>query len=212
MKNQALTTKVFSDAAEKYADKFMQYEDYFENFDALLKELSPNSTVLDAACGPGNITHYLLNKTPTLKITGIDLAPGMIELAKKLNPTAKFEVADLNSIGETKFKYDVVVCGFGLPYLTKGEAINFIRNSSKIIKPGGILYLSTMEDEYTKSDFQTQSSGKGPALFIHYHEYEYLKDNLETNGFGIINLDRRQYDHTADKSFCDLTIIAKKIN
>ncbi|MFT4602838.1 MAG: ubiquinone/menaquinone biosynthesis C-methylase UbiE [Arenicella sp.] len=208
MKDQKLTTQVFSEGAKGYAEKFMTYDAYHDSFDVfcgLIKK--DDAEILDAACGPGNITNYLLKKNPSFKITGTDLAPKMIELAKELNQTAKFELRDLLSLDKT---YDAIICGFGLPYLNKEEALRFIEKVSHFLCAEGVLYLSTMEDEYSNSGFQKSSSGKGPSLFIHYHEAEYLKTEMIKSGFEVVFEDRKEYVHTAEKSFTDLILIGKK--
>jgi hypothetical protein len=40
------------------------------------------------------------------------------------------------------------MCGFGLPYLSKEETENLISGSFALLKPEGVLYVSTMEDDY----------------------------------------------------------------
>lgn len=45
----------------------------------------------------------------------------MIELAKKNNPTAYFDVMDSRHIGELTDSYDAIICGFCLPYLSDQE-------------------------------------------------------------------------------------------
>ncbi|TCV19528.1 hypothetical protein EDC17_100450 [Sphingobacterium alimentarium] len=45
----------------------------------------------------------------------------MIELAKKNNPTAHFDVMDSRHIGELTDSYDAIICGFCLPYLSDQE-------------------------------------------------------------------------------------------
>ncbi len=210
MKNQSLTNQVFSEGAELYAKKFMNFDAYHYSFDKFLDLINvSNPSIVDAACGPGNISKYLLSKNQHLEINGIDLAPKMIELAKQLNPSADFELRGLLDFDQN---YDAIICGFGLPYLNKEEAIQFINKSAEHLNKDGVLYISTMEGNYEKSSFQAPSSGKGPSLFIHYHEASYLKKNMIINGFEILFEDRKEYVHTKEKTFTDLILIARKIN
>ena len=100
-----------------------------------------NAKILELACGPGNISQYVLNKRPDFELFGIDLAPGMIKLAKQNNPTAKFKVMDVKKINSLNTRYDGIICGFCLPYFSKTETIQLIKDSSNLLAKGGILYL-----------------------------------------------------------------------
>ena len=163
--------------------------------------------ILELACGPGNITKYLLAKRPDFKILGSDLAPNMIELAKINNPTANFELMDCRAITSLSQKYDGILCGFGLPYLSKKEAIQFIKDAGQKLNKNGILYISTMEDDNSKSGFKTGSTGD--KMYQNFHQTDYLTKALEENGFNVIHLERKEYIHNNEKTI-DLIIIASK--
>ena len=86
-----MAIEVFDKCATIYQDKFMDlklYHDSFNVFCSHIKKANPD--ILDVACGPGNITHYLLKKRPDFKILGIDLSPNMIALAQKNNPLQNY--------------------------------------------------------------------------------------------------------------------------
>jgi trans-aconitate methyltransferase len=57
-----------------------------------------DADILELACGPGNITQYIISKRSDFKILGTDLAPNMIELAKINNPSAQFQLLDSRDI------------------------------------------------------------------------------------------------------------------
>jgi len=201
------TIHVFNKLANVYQDKFMDVSLYHDSLDIFCANLPQNATVLELACGPGNITKYLLQKRPDLKITGTDLAPNMIELAKVNNPNAEFQLLDVKAINTINTKFDAVLCGFGLPYLSKDEAIQFIADSSKQLNSNGILYISTMEDDYSKSGLKTGSTGD--AMYQNFHEATYLTKALEENDFKIIDLSRKHYLHN-EQDTTDLIILATK--
>jgi 2-polyprenyl-3-methyl-5-hydroxy-6-metoxy-1,4-benzoquinol methylase len=200
---------IFNKHADLYQEKFMDVSLYHDSFDFFCKSITKqNASVLELACGPGNITKYLLDKRPDLKILGTDLAPNMIGLAKQNNPSAKFKLMDCRSVDSLTEKYDAVMCGFCLPYLSKEEAIKLIGGVSKLLNPGGIFYISTMEDDYTKSGFKKGS--KGDEIFIHYHEGGYLTKSLEENNFKTLNWRRQEFPETDGSVTIDLIIISQK--
>ena len=199
---------VFDSCAAIYQEKYMDVGLYKDSFDLFCSKLQQDSEILELACGPGNITHYLLEKRPDLKILGTDLAPNMVALARINNPAADFELMDCRKITEINKKFDAVMCGFCLPYLSKEEAIQLLKDTSGIINPGGLIYISTMEDDYEKSRLQTSSSGEY-TLFMHFHEADYLTKVLEANGFSIIDLQRIPFPAADGNTTTDLIIIAE---
>lgn len=198
---------LFDKLAKLYESKYMNVDLYREGLDLFCGQIpKKNPEILELACGPGNITKYLLQKRPDLKIFGTDLAPNMIALAKANNPEAEFGLMDCRNIKQLAKKYDGIMCGFALPYLSKEEAIQLIADTANLLHPKGILYLSTMSDDYSKSGIEAASTGD--KTFVYYHQADYLTKALEENGFKII-LSKYQ-DYPLKKGITDLIIVAQK--
>ncbi|WP_317899012.1 class I SAM-dependent methyltransferase [Aurantibacillus circumpalustris] len=209
MNKTKIAVEIFDRRANDYQERFMDFDLYNDTFDLFCSHITKNSAeLLDVACGPGNITKYLLKQKPDLKILGIDLALKMLELAQENNPSAEFKEMDCRNIDSLNKKFDAIMCGFCLPYLTKEEAIDLIRNSSELLKKGGLLYISTMEDDYEKSGLKKSSDGKD-EMFIHYHQADYLQEALQNNGFSLIYTERKAFP---EAETMDLVLIAKKFD
>ena len=102
------TFETWNKVASLYQDKFMDLDLYNNTYDFICNSITrKNARILEIGCGPGNITKYLLSKRPDFDIYGIDIAPKMIELAKKNNPSASFEIMDIRQIDEIKTKYEI---------------------------------------------------------------------------------------------------------
>lgn len=201
--------EVFNKNANLYQDRFMNFDLYNDTFDLLCDNIQKkNASVLELACGPGNITKYFLQKRPDFQILGTDLAPKMIELAQKNNPLATFQLLDCRDFLKLNQKFDAIVCGFGLPYLSKEEAIQLIKDAADGLNLEGVLYLSTMEDDYSKSGFKKGSTGD--EIFMHYHQADYLSEALIESGFKIIALERKNFSEQDGSNTIDLILIAKK--
>jgi len=130
----------------------------------------------------------------------------MLALAKEHNPTAGFQLMDALDISSIGQKFDGIICGFCLPYLSLQEAEQLISDAASILLPGGVLYLSTMEDDYSKSGLKTASSGD--QLQAYYHSADHLTQALLQNGFHIIDLQRKEYPAPDGSPVTDLIIIA----
>jgi len=202
--------EVFHKCADEYEAKFMDFDLYNPTFDIFCTSIEKqNADVLEIACGPGNITRYLINKRPDFKILGIDFAQNMVNLAKKNIPSAEFQLMDCKNIRTLEKKFDAIMCGFCLPYLTKEEAVQLIKDGGNLLNPGGVFYISTMEDDYSKSAVKVSSSGEY-RTFTYYHQEDYLSAALEENGFEIIHLERKDYPANDGTNPVDLILIAKK--
>lgn len=203
--------QIWDKCAQQYQDKFMDADlcnDTYDLFCELIEK--ENASLLEIACGPGNIIKYVLNKRPDLKVLGMDLSSKMIELAKSNNPAAAFELKDARDILEIDKKFDAILCGFGLPYLSKEDAVKLIEDAYILLNPGGILYISTMEDAYEKSGYQESGSGGKDQMYIHYHEAIYLLTALKDCGFEIKEILRKGYKDQKGIETTDLFLMAKK--
>jgi 2-polyprenyl-3-methyl-5-hydroxy-6-metoxy-1,4-benzoquinol methylase len=187
------TIETFDRVAVAYQEKFMHFELYNDTYNTFC-ELLPKAGagILEVGCGPGNITRYLLSKRPDFKIKAIDLAPEMIVLAKRNNPTASFEIMDCRHIDKLSDQFDGIVAGFCMPYLSHEDCIKFIKDCSGLLSQDGILYFSTIEGDYRQSGYETASNGQGKA-YVYYHEANYLSEELKKYNFELIELVRKRY-------------------
>ncbi|MBL7913588.1 MAG: methyltransferase domain-containing protein [Bacteroidia bacterium] len=201
---------VFNKLATLYAQKYMDVSGYSESLEKLGELLhASEGTVLELGCGPGNITRFMLDRFPHLKITGIDLAPDMIAIAKSLNPEATFEVMDCREINKIDSKFDAVLCGFCLPYLSRQEAIQLITDSAVKLNAKGVIYISTMEDNNSKSGYVSGSTGD--KIFMNYHECSYLTEALRNENFEVVYEKHLPLAADPENITKDLVLIAKKI-
>lgn len=200
----------FNKHASAYNERFGDLELYNDTYD-LFSSLIPlrHSSILDVGCGPGNISKYLLRKRPDLKITGVDLAPNMIAIARENNPTAKFQVMDCRHISQLQDQYDAIVCGFTIPYLSKEETHKLIEDCSKLIKKEGVLYFSLIEGKYENSGYQYASNGIDRS-FVHYYNSVKILSLLEKCELKLVqNMDFR-WKNNSGTTETHLVFIAMK--
>src|SRR5262245_44968425 len=198
--------RVFNKLADIYQVKFMDVSPYAHLLDGFIDALpKTDSAILEIACGPGNITKYLLAKNGRLKILGIDLAPRMIELARENCPQATFEVRDCRTISELSDVYNGIVCAFCTPYLSKEEVILLIKDAAKLLKEEGILYLSTIEGVYENSGFRKSSTGD--EVYQYFYSYADMQVVFDQSNLMILSHEKINAGYNADT---DLIFLAKK--
>jgi ubiquinone/menaquinone biosynthesis C-methylase UbiE len=79
-----------------------------------LLEMRGDESILDVACGPGHIAHWLAGET-TGRVVGTDISQGMVNEAASLYPDIEFRciaAEDLDYSGE----FDVVFCNSALQW------------------------------------------------------------------------------------------------
>jgi ubiquinone/menaquinone biosynthesis C-methylase UbiE len=212
MDQSAISANSFHIFAERYREKYMEltlYDDSYREFCELLPR--GRARVLDVACGPGNVSRYLIKQKPDLELLGIDLAPGMVELARKAVPSAQFAVHDCRHLAELNRRFDGIICAFGLPYLSREEARAFIAAAAGVLEPEGVLYLSTMLSESEDSGLYLY--GKGDQVyqvFVNYYREDEVAGILVGCGLTITSQKRIISPSNASKPTTDLIVVARK--
>lgn len=210
MNKSEQAVSIFNSRAEGYHQKYKDVSLYSNDLDMFCQFLpKKDSVVLELACGPGNLTKYILDKRPDFRIDCSDLSENMLRIAEKNAPTAEFSIMDMRNISSLNKLYDGIICGFGLPYLEKDEVIQFITDAAGKLEESGILFISTMEDDYAKSGLVKSTSGNSEEMFIHYHELSYLTNALIENDFEILHTSRSLIQGQEKENVRDLVLIAR---
>jgi ubiquinone/menaquinone biosynthesis C-methylase UbiE len=122
----------------------------FGHFGALLVErarLSPGDRVLDVAAGTGaSLVPAARRVGATGRVTGLDLAPGMVDRLRELIAGLGIEnaealVGDAESLPFRDEEFDAVLCGFGLFFFS--DTSRALGEIWRVLRPGGVLALST---------------------------------------------------------------------
>jgi ubiquinone/menaquinone biosynthesis C-methylase UbiE len=106
--------------------------------------------VIDLACGPGTLSRRLAKSvSPGGEVVGVDLAPGMIELARASIPGARFEVMDIERLEFADGSFDAAACGHGLQFAPDLAAA--LSEARRVLRPDGRLAASVPVEETNDS-------------------------------------------------------------
>lgn len=106
--------------------------------------LRPGERVLDVACGTGVITRIAKDKVGSGPVTGLDLTPGMLEVARSVTPSdmeITWHEGNAESLPFPDASFDVVFCGLSLQLMP--NKVTALREMKRVLVPGGRLLLST---------------------------------------------------------------------
>lgn len=203
------TFNTWDNVASIYEDKFFNLKLYDKSYSAFCDLMAQdNAKILEIGCGPGNISKCLLNLRPEVSILGIDISPNMIELARKNNPKAEFNVMDGRSIVELNEVFHGIICGFYLPYISDIERQALIDKSKHLLADEGVLYLSFVDGDYQNSGYQTGSTGD--RTYFYYHPLLDLRRELVASGLDIVYDECLKYLKKDGESELHTIIIARK--
>ncbi len=112
--------------------------------------------ILDLGCGTGLELGYYFEIVPTAEVTGIDLAPGMLDALRRKFPHRALTLV-LGSyfdvpLGEDAF--DGAVSVESLHHFTQAEKVPLYEKVRKALKPGGYFILT---DYFAASDEEERS-------------------------------------------------------
>lgn len=129
--------------------------------------------ILDAGCGTGLVGQHLA-KLGARHIDGLDLSPGMLQVAQDTGVYESLKVADLSKeLDIASQSYDVLTC---VGTLTQGhvgpEALDeFVR----AVRPGGVVIASVRDSVWEKNGYKSKVEG-----FIAGGKVRLLTDGFET--------------------------------
>ena len=187
----------YNKTAEKYADKFINELEQ-KHLDRILLnsfaiENSNNGRLVDLGCGPGQTTKYLFDCGLT-NLIGVDISPAMIDIAKKMNPTLKFETADILNLKYTDKTFGSAIAFYSIVHFDYEQIKTAFKEINRILADDGqflvsfhignnIVHLNDFLDQAVNIDF-------------YFFELNKILDLLKETSFEIIDtIEREPYQN-----------------
>lgn len=124
----------FGEIAKYYTD---QAEDFVKRLD-----LKPGMKVLDVACGTGNLA--LPAARTGAEVTGVDIAPNLVEQArenaKNAGLTVQFDEGDAEALPYADGSFDVVMTMFGAMFAPRPDLV--AAELKRVCRPGGLVAMA----------------------------------------------------------------------
>jgi SAM-dependent methyltransferase len=107
----------------------------------VVQALLPRGSVLDVPCGDGRLSARLA--AAGYDVTGVDVSPEAVALARATGANARFLEGDLRALPDGPFDA-VLSWGNSFGYLTPAETARSLAEFRRVLKPGGTLVLESM--------------------------------------------------------------------
>jgi SAM-dependent methyltransferase len=133
---------MFTKSAEFY-DALYAWKDYAteaEKIRSIVAERAPAaSTLLDVACGTG---HHLSLLREWYSVEGVDLEPGLLEVARARLPGVPLHLGDMRTFNLGR-QFDVVTCLFSsIGYMqTPEDLLHALANMAGHLAPDGVMVI-----------------------------------------------------------------------
>jgi ubiquinone/menaquinone biosynthesis C-methylase UbiE len=93
----------------------------------------PRVRQLDVACGPGYVTAEAARRGAV--VTGLDLSPTMVGIARARHPALTFQEGDAQALPFPDRSFDAVTMNFGILHLPTPERA--LTEAARVLQPGG---------------------------------------------------------------------------
>ena len=172
----------------------LTHQQFIHEFLSLLPQ---KSTILDAACGAGRYTPFLLENGHS--VLGIDQAQGMLEQAKAKFPSVQFEKVGLQEMAYQEM-FDGAICMDAMENVPPEDWMLVLGNFHRALKPRGYLYftaetIENLDENEIREAFEKAQGAGLPVVYgenpdedvYHYHPTnQQVKEWTQKAGFEIL--------------------------
>jgi len=138
--------------------------------------------VADVGCGPGHVTAFLCSLG--LDAFGIDLSPGMIEVARRDHPAVRFDVGSMTELGLADSSLAGLVAWWSLIHVPDDEVTVVLAHFRRVVRAGGVVMVGFHEGNGTTH--KTNGYGGHPMdVYVHRRPAARMAAWLDQAGFTV---------------------------
>jgi SAM-dependent methyltransferase len=172
--------------AEEYAARLFHELDYkpFDRdlLDRVADRVRGRGVVCDLGCGPGHVARYLADRG--VDAMGVDVSPGTVAVARRLNPGLRFEVGNMLELRDVADGAWVgVVALYSIIHIERGRVPDALAEIHRVLADDGVLVVAV---HVGKGDIRHDEFMGKPVPFTGtFFERDELSGLIERAGFAI---------------------------
>jgi SAM-dependent methyltransferase len=159
-----------------------------ELLDRFARETRGRGDACDIGCGPGHVARYL--REAGASVFGLDLSPGMLERARKLNPDIPFREGNMLSLDIPDGSLAGIAAFYAIVNIPKQSLPLVFREFQRVLRPGGLLLLAFhMGDEIIREE---ELWGQKISMDFLFFQPSEIKLGLEAAGLAVEEVIERE--------------------
>lgn len=157
---------------------------------ALIEETAAGSLIADVGCGPGHVAAWL--HAHGARALGIDLSPGMVEVARAAYPDVEYRVGDMRTLPAEEGEWGAVVAFYSIIHLPPEDLKPAFRDFRRVLRPDGLVLIAF----HCGSEVVHRDEWWGHEVSLDFHllEIPAVETAMSSAGFAVeARLERTNY-------------------
>ncbi|MET7836135.1 class I SAM-dependent DNA methyltransferase [Micromonospora sediminicola] len=148
---------------------------------AFAETVGPDRPVLEVGCGTGRVTAHL--RRLGLDVTGVDLSPGMVAVARRAYPELRFAVGSMTEPIAADGSLAGLVAWYSVIHLPPELLPEVFAGFHRALAPGGHLLLAVKAGD--RLDRRERAYGHRVTYDVHWLPPQRLSAQLTAAGFAV---------------------------
>lgn len=173
----------------------------------LAVRLHGRGEICDIGCGPGHIARFL--RDAGAKVFGLDLSPGMLEQARRLNPDIAFRQGNMLALDLPDGSLAGIAAFYAVVNLPRESLPQVFRELARVLEPDGLLLLAHHVGEETLH--RDEWWERPVSMDFHFLQPLAVQRDLEAVGFQVEEIiERAPYAPEVEQQSRRAYIFARK--
>jgi SAM-dependent methyltransferase len=144
------------------------------------------ASICDAGCGPGHVGAFLADRG--VAVTGIDLSPAMVERARSLHPTLRFEVGTMTALEAGDASWQGLIAFYSLIHLTSDDELRVaLREFHRTLVEAGFLLVAVHLGEHGDATVHADDMlGVSVDMEFRFFGAEQIAAEIAAAGFTVV--------------------------
>jgi SAM-dependent methyltransferase len=185
--------RIFDELARKPLDRQL-----LDRFAASVRDVGP---ACDMGCGPGHVARYLHQQG--VVVSGVDLSPAMVELARQLTPGVEFQQGDMLALAAPDGAWAGIAAFYSIIHVPRENLAQALGELRRVLRPGGLLLLAFHIGEDTMH--LDEWWGQRVSVDFHFFRSDEMAGYLRAAGFEIEEIVEREpypdVEHQSRRSY-----------